>query len=95
MQTNGALRDMVCRGLMLMLHRQGLIELPPVRWVPRNPMVDRSQPVLGAVDETPLQMRLAELGALEVRQVRRTARRGLVQRPAPASPLPGLHAAGG
>ena len=27
-QANGALRDMVCRGMMLMLHRQGLIELP-------------------------------------------------------------------
>jgi hypothetical protein len=27
-QANGALRDMVCRGLMLMLHREGLIELP-------------------------------------------------------------------
>ncbi len=76
-QANGALRDMVCRGLMLMLHRQGLIELPPVRWVPRNPMVDRSQPVLAAVDETPLQMRLAELGALEVRQVRRAPEEAL------------------
>ena len=30
-QPNGALRDMVCRSMMLMLHRQGLIELPPVR----------------------------------------------------------------
>ena len=76
-QANGALRDMVCRGLMLMLHRQGLIELPPVRWVPRNRQVDRSRPVLAAVDETPLQMRLAELGALEVRQVRRTPEEAL------------------
>ena len=25
MQLNGALRDMVCRGMMLMLHREGLI----------------------------------------------------------------------
>ena len=30
-QANGALRSMVCRGLMLMLHRRGLIELPPGR----------------------------------------------------------------
>ena len=30
-QANGALRDMVCRGMMLMLDRQGLIELPSVR----------------------------------------------------------------
>jgi len=29
---NGALRDVVCRGLLLMLERAGEIELPPVRW---------------------------------------------------------------
>jgi hypothetical protein len=76
-QANGALRDMVCRGLMLMLHRGGLIELPPVRRVPRNPMVDRSHPSLVSVDEAPLQMALAELGPLEVRQVRRTPEEAL------------------
>lgn len=71
-QANGALRDMVCRGLMLMLHREGLIELPPVRRVARNPLVERSQPVRRDVDETPLRVIFAELGVLEVRQVRRT-----------------------
>ena len=71
-QANGALRDMVCRGLMLMLHRGGLIELPPVRRVPRNPMVDRNHPSLVSVDEAALQMALGELGPLELRQVRRT-----------------------
>jgi len=76
-QANGALRDMVCRGLMLMLHREGLIELPPVRWVPRNPLVERSPQVLVNVDQTPLQVRLAELGAMEVRQVRRTSEEAL------------------
>ena len=30
-QANGALRDMVCRGLLLMLDRAGEIELPPVK----------------------------------------------------------------
>jgi len=76
-QANGALRDMVCRGLMLMLHREGLIELPPVRRVARNPLVDRSPPERVSVDETPLQVRLAELGPLEVRQVRRTPEEAL------------------
>lgn len=71
-QANGALRAMVCRGLMLMLHRQGLIELPPVRRVNRNPFVERSAPVAVTVDEAPLSTSLAELGTLEVRQVRRT-----------------------
>ena len=71
-QANGALRDMVCRGLMLMLHRRGLIELPPVRRVIRNPFLERSAPVAVTVDEAPLSTSLAELGTLEVRQVRRT-----------------------
>jgi len=30
-QANGALRDVVCRGVLLMLERAGQIELPPVR----------------------------------------------------------------
>jgi uncharacterized protein DUF4338 len=76
-QANGALRDMVCRGLMLMLHRGGQIELPPVRRVPRNPMVDRNHPSLVSVDEAPLQMALGELGPLELRQVRRTSEEAL------------------
>ena len=76
-QANGALRDMVCRGLMLMLHRQSLIELPAVRRVIRNRQVERSRPVLVSVDEAPLQVSFAELGPLEVRQVRRTPEEAL------------------
>ena len=71
-QANGALRSMVCRGLMLMLHRRGLIELPAVRQVSRNPLVERSAPVAVISDEVPLCTMLADLGALEIRQVRRT-----------------------
>jgi hypothetical protein len=40
-QANGVLRDVVCRGIMLMLHRAALIELPPVRAVIQNPMIER------------------------------------------------------
>jgi len=76
-QANGALRDMLCRGLMLMLHREGLIELPPVRRTTRNPLIERDRPVLVNVDDTPLQASLAELGAIEVRQVRRTPEEAL------------------
>jgi hypothetical protein len=76
-QANGALRDIVCRGLMLKLHRGGLIELPPARQASRNPMVDRTQPALVSVDESPLQMALSELGPLELRQVRRTSEEAL------------------
>jgi hypothetical protein len=56
-QTNGALRDMVCRGMMLMLHRQGLIELPPVRPTPCG-LGKRRGPLLVSVDEAPLQVSL-------------------------------------
>src|ERR1700687_1552119 len=57
-QANGALRDMVCRGLMLKLHREGLIERPPVRQVMHNPLVERSPRALVEVDSQPLQAKL-------------------------------------
>lgn len=72
-QPNGALRDMVCRGLMLGLHRAGLIELPARRLWPPNPLVHRRRPQAVEVDRTPLRTRLRELGALDFVQVRRTA----------------------
>jgi hypothetical protein len=75
-QANGALRDMVCRGMMLMLHREGLIELPPVRRTPREPLAKR-QPALVCVDDAPLQMSLTDLGPLEMHQVRRTPEEAL------------------
>ena len=68
---------MVCRGLMLMLHREGLIELPAVRQVPRNPLVERNLAAIVSVDERPLQGSLAELGPVELRQVRRTPEEAL------------------
>src|SRR5512141_2174757 len=40
-QANGALCDMLCRGLLLMLHRAGEIELPAVRQTSLNPFVRR------------------------------------------------------
>jgi hypothetical protein len=76
-QANGALRDMLCRGMMLMLHRTGRIELPPVRQLTRNPLADRRSPALIRVDETSLQMNFGELGPLELRQVRRTPEEAL------------------
>ena len=55
-QPNGALRDMVCRGLMLTLHRAGHIELPPVRQSPPNPLARRrSPPAPVEVDQTPVE----------------------------------------
>lgn len=71
-QANGALRDMVCRSLMLQLHREGFIELPPVRYVQKNPLAQRVQPTPVSIDAAPLHMSLAEIGPLDLRQVRRT-----------------------
>jgi hypothetical protein len=71
-QPNGALRDMVCRGLMLGLHRAGHIELPRVRYVPPNPLVRRSRPAPSVIDTTPLEASLSAIRPLEFRQVRRS-----------------------
>jgi hypothetical protein len=72
-QPNGQLRDMVCRGLMLALHRGGHIELPPVRSRPPNNVVSARRPSAVAVDTRPLCSALADLHPLAIRQVRTTA----------------------
>lgn len=71
-QANGALRDMVCRGLLLMLHRAGEIELPEIRFVARNPLVERRPPAPMLIDRTPVITRLKKLRPVEVQQVRHT-----------------------
>ena len=71
-QANGAPRDMVCRGMMLMLHRQGLIELPALRQIGRSSRGAAKKPPASSIDATPLSLSLRELGVLEIRQVRRT-----------------------
>lgn len=71
-QTNGALRDMVCRGLLLMLDRAGQIELPAVKFVPHNPFVRRARPEPLSIDATPILDPLADLRPVEIEQVRRT-----------------------
>ena len=72
-QANGALRDMVCRGLLLMLHRAGEIELPAVRQVSLNPFVQRNKPQPILIDTTALTGSLADLRPILVQQVRRTS----------------------
>jgi hypothetical protein len=72
-QTNGALCSMVCRGLMLMLHRAGEIELTAVRQVSLNPLVRREKPQAAPVDMTPLTGLLSQIRPIELTQVRRTA----------------------
>ena len=76
-QPNGVLRDMVCRGLMLELHRAGLIELPAVRYCPPNPLARRCAPARVELDCGPLQASLSEILPVELRQVRRSPEEGL------------------
>src|SRR5690606_19305375 len=70
-QPNGALKDAVCRGLLLTLHRGGHIELPaPTHKVASAWKRRRPEPVL--LDTSPLETSFRELGPVELRQVRRT-----------------------
>lgn len=72
-QANGTTRDLVCRGLMLGLHRAGLIELPPRVKSPPNPLARRTKPARVEVAAEALHGSLADCGPLEWRLVRRTA----------------------
>jgi hypothetical protein len=72
-QPNGQPRDMVCRSLLLALHRAGHIELPAKRQAPTNNAIRhcRVAPV-APCDTTPIEGTLAWLGPLDIRLVRRT-----------------------
>ncbi len=72
-QANGVLRDMVCRGLLLMLERSGQIELPPMSYRRHNPLARRARPAPALLDQTPIEVPLKDLGPIEFQQVRRTA----------------------
>ena len=76
-QANGALRDMVCRGLLLMLHRAGEIELPPVKRVVRNRIAERQKPEPVIADNRPVRGPLHSITPLEFVQVRRTPEEAL------------------
>ncbi len=80
-QPNGGLRDMVCRGYLLALHRAGRIVLPPPKQRPFNPLAGqrnaRKNPAPVEVDEAPMVCGLAEIRPLIFRQVRRTPEEAL------------------
>ena len=71
-QPNGTLCDMVCRSLMLGMHRAGLIKLPPVRQVNPNPLAVRTKPPPVTVEDTELCRRLRQIQPLRFVKVRRT-----------------------
>lgn len=72
-QPNGVLCDMLCRGLMLQMHRAGVIELPPAKkHVCHNPLAVRIRPQPVTVDTAELCSSFGQIQPLEFVQVRRT-----------------------
>ena len=76
-QANGALRDLVCRGLLLQLHRTGQIELPAVKRIVRNRIAERARPPQVALEARPWEGSLTQLQPLEFVQVRRSPEEAL------------------
>jgi hypothetical protein len=71
-QANGALKDMLCRGLLLALHRKGLITLPPLKQAPTSHLRGRRTPLDYAVDASAVACSVAELKPVTITMVRRT-----------------------
>jgi hypothetical protein len=70
-QPNGVLRDMVCRGLLLALHRAGHIGLPPAR--KSNPLgPQRRTPSRTMLRWNPIEGQLSDILPLDIAQVRRS-----------------------
>ena len=71
-QANGALRDMLCRGFLLMLHREGLITLPPRKQAPTCHLRRRWKPAPIAVDASPIVGPIGNVMPVTITMVRRT-----------------------
>lgn len=71
-QPNGVLKDGVCRGLLLALHRGGHLQLPPPRRRHVNRAEWRRRAADVPIDRRPVRASLRELQPLWFRQVRRT-----------------------
>jgi len=81
-QPNGQPCDVVCRGLLLQLHRAGHIQLPEPQWRsarPRRHRVVAHIEIEPAPLDAPLDAPLGQLGPIEIRQVRRTPDEELVK----------------
>ena len=71
-QHNGTLKDMICRGLLIQLEREGIITLPPPKRIHNNALFHQKIPELIEVDQTPIEGTLKEINPIELRSVRRT-----------------------
>jgi hypothetical protein len=71
-QANGALKDMVCRSLLLLVESKGLIKLPPPKRKLANPLANRKPPGRVALDQVPIHGPIGALFPIELKQVRRS-----------------------
>jgi len=71
-QQNGALKDMVCRGLLLKLESVGLIALPPRKRITNNPFLNRKPPELVKVDQSPIVCKIGDIQPIELRSIRKS-----------------------
>jgi hypothetical protein len=71
-QQNGALKDMICRGLLLRLESVGLITLPPRKRITNNPFINRKPPELVKIDQSPIVCDIEDIQHIELRSVRKT-----------------------
>ncbi|MCP3680553.1 MAG: DUF4338 domain-containing protein [Gammaproteobacteria bacterium] len=71
-QHNGALKDMVCRGLLLRLEEQGYIKLPARKRTPNVPYRNRKKPKDASIEQSPVDGKLSNILPIEIKQVRRT-----------------------
>ncbi len=71
-QSNGVLKDMVCRSLLLILDSEGFIKLPARKFTPPNPLANRKKPTWVEVDQTPIQGPLGDLLPIKLVSIRKT-----------------------
>jgi predicted RecB family nuclease len=71
-QANGVLKDMLCRGFLLMLHRKGLITLPPSKCPEAFDSRRRQVPPVVQVDTSPIVGTTADASLVKMVMVRHT-----------------------
>lgn len=76
-QPNGNLKDMIARGYLLELHRQGHITLPARKVTPNNPFLNRKKPAKVEVDQTPVVTNLKGIKNIDIVLVKKTPNEAL------------------
>lgn len=71
-QRNGTEKHGVCRGLLLLLESEGYIKLPPRKYFPPNPFINRKKPSPIQINKDVVQCKLSAIQPIYLKQVRRT-----------------------